>query len=100
MTSPLESENIITNISTYLPPNDLFLFSAINKSTYDSKLNPINNPLINSLYRSHVISKIYLGEFSNDDDIKIPFCLSIIIFDICFLCSFNILTNEPLISHI
>ena len=70
MTSPLESENIITNISTYLPPNDLFLFSAINKSTYDSKLNPINNPLINSLYRSHVISKIYLGEFSNEDDIK------------------------------
>ena len=69
MTSILGNENIITIISKFLPSNDLFSLSAIDKETYDTKLNPKKNPLVNSLYRSYVLEKVYFSEFSEEEEI-------------------------------
>ena len=69
MTSVLGNENIITIISKFLPSNDLFSLSAIDKETYNTKLNPKKNPLVNSLYRSYVLEKVYFSEFSEEEEI-------------------------------
>ena len=61
MTRVFTSKKLLTNISNYLTINELLRFSLIDKSTYFSKLNPISNPLINSLYRFQVIRKLYLN---------------------------------------
>ena len=70
MTSMFTVEKILTNISYYLTPKELLLFSSINKCLYFTKLNPIYNPIINSLYRFHVLKEIYFSEFDEDLDIN------------------------------
>ena len=70
MTSMFTVEKILTNISYYLTPKELLLFSSINQCLYFTKLNPIYNSIINSLYRFHVLKEIYFSEFDEDVDIN------------------------------
>ena len=70
MTSMFTVEKVLTNVSKYLIPKELLLFSSINKCLYFTKLNPIHNPIINSYYRFHVLNKIYFSEFDEDVDIN------------------------------
>ena len=70
MISMFNVENVLTNVSKYLIPKELLLFSSINKCLYFTKLNPMYNPIINSLYRFHVLKEIYFSEFDEDVDIN------------------------------
>ena len=70
MTSMFTVEKILTNISYYLTPKELLLFSSINKCLYFTKLNPMYNPIINSLYRFYILKEIYFSEFDEDLDIN------------------------------
>ena len=63
----LISEVILTHISNYLKPIELIILSSINKSTYDSKLNPIKNPIINTLYRKYASKKLYFNDILDED---------------------------------
>ena len=70
MTSMFTVEKVLTNVSKYLIPKELLLFSSINKCLYFTKLNPIHNPIINSYYRFHVLKEIYFSEFDEDVDVN------------------------------
>ena len=64
----LKNENIITNFTKYLLYKDIINLSLINKNTYYLLLNPIKNPIINTLFRIITYKNFYFNELT--DDIK------------------------------
>ena len=57
------SEHLLTNISTFLNPNEIALFQSCNK-TIKAKLNPMKNPTINVIFYYYTTQK-----FFNDEDL-------------------------------
>ena len=62
-----KNENIISNFSKYLLYKEIIYLSLINKNTY-YLLNPIKNPIINTLFRNITYKRFYFNEISDEEE--------------------------------
>ena len=67
MKAALKNPNILEIISKYLEMNQIINLSKSNKELYESILNPIHNPSINTLYRSYTYLNFYSNELSANE---------------------------------
>lgn len=67
MKTTLKNPNILAIISKYLQLNNTINLSKSCKDLYESHLNPIHNPRINTLYRSYTYLKFYSNELSTEE---------------------------------
>ena len=66
MIESLKNVNIMNNLAKYLSYKELKFLSLINKNIYHLLLNPIKNPIINTLYRYFAYKKFYFNDLEDD----------------------------------
>ena len=66
MIESLKNVNIMNNLAKYLSYKELNFLSLINKNIYHLLLNPIKNPIINTLYRYFAYKKFYFNDLDDD----------------------------------